>query len=313
MTGLNRPTLGVAVLLLAVCSAGTASRALEAVLPQPLETRFILRIDQLPDGIDIGGVRFNLDRQGRPHLAFGDVLISLGHRDDLAHEIHRLPGGTAIDRLAWMRDGTLLVISGQELGVPTEDGLAVILALPSADMRIEPASSEAFYLYGGDSPAQRRSLYIHRRGGRLLHLLKAPTPIHAVAGDSDVTFLSIDKSIYLLVRGEPLRFVYEAEEAVTALALAPPWGLFYGTEQTFGYVTESGMGFAFLRGKGGEPKVHEDDLYLFITDEGVVRSTPVSSFEQLARVLVEGIRGSGPTPEAIAAPLELDLAPAADD
>ena len=51
-----------------------------------------------------------------------------------------------------------------------------------------------------------------------------------MAGDGDLTFLAIEESIYLLALGEPLRFVYAADEAVGALAIAPPWGVFFGTE-----------------------------------------------------------------------------------
>ncbi len=302
---MKRPALGVAFLLSIVCGTGLESRALEAVFPQALETRFIFRIDQLPGRIDGGEARFALDREGRPYLALGDLLIAIGHRDDFAHERYRVPGGANIDRLAWMRDGALLVISGSQLGVMTGERINPMLALPSASMRIEPASGDAFYLYGGDTPDQRRSLYLYRKGGQLLHLFRAPAAIGAVAGDGDVTFLAIEESIYILVLGEPLRFVYEAGEAVSGLAVAPPWGVFFGTAQSFGYVTESATGYAFIRGQGGEPRVHDEDLYLFLPDEGVVKASPVSSFEDLARLLIEGPPEETETP----APLELDFAP----
>ena len=92
-----------------------------------------------------------------------------------------------------------------------------------------------------------------------------------------------------------------------SLALAPPSGIFYGTEEGFGYVTEAGNGFAFVQGVGGELRVHGEDLYLFIAEEGVVKSSPVSSFEQLAQSLMAAAASAAAA--APAEPLELNLTP----
>ena len=306
---MKRPGPVIVLFLGIVYAAATESHALEAILPSDLETQFVWRTDQLPDGVDPGEALFALDREGRPHLGFRDILVALGHRDGLDHQAYRVTGVQTIDAFAWMRDGVLTVISGNELGVARQDGLDVMLTLPSRDMRIEPASGSRFYLYGGDTPAQQRSLYVYRKGGQLLHLLKAPSAIGAVAGDGEVTFFAVARSIYLQVPGQPLHFVYEAEGTVTSLALARPSGLFYGTREAFGYVTEAGKGYAFVQGAGGELRVHGEDLYLFIAEEGVVKGSPVSSFEQLAQSLMAV---AAPAPLAAPAePLELNLAPQA--
>ena len=304
---MKRPGPVIVLFLGIVYAAGTESHALEAILPAGLETQFVWRTDQLPDGVDPGEASFALDREGRPHLGFRDIVVALGHRDDLDHQAYRVPGVQTIDAVAWMRDGVLMVISGNELGVAGQDGLDVMLTLPSREMRIEPASGDRFYLYGGDTAPQRRSLYVYRKGGQLLHLLKAPSAIGAVAGDGEVTFFAVAESIYLQVPGQPLHFVYEAEGTVISLALAPPSGIFYGTEEAFGYVTEAGEGYAFVRGAGGELRVHGEDLYLFIAEEGVVKSSPVSSFEQLAQSLMAAAASAAAS--APAEPLDLNLTP----
>ena len=168
---MKRPGPVIVLFLGIVYAAATESHALEAILPSDLETQFVWRTDQLPDGVDPGEALFALDREGRPHLGFRDIVVALGHRDGLDHQAYRVTGVQTIDAFAWMRDGVLTVISGNELGVARQDGLDVMLTLPSRDMRIEPASGSRFYLYGGDTPAQQRSLYVYRKGGELYRIV----------------------------------------------------------------------------------------------------------------------------------------------
>ena len=286
---MKRPGLVGVIFLGILTAAGTESHALEAVFPATLEVRSVWRTDQLPEGVGPEEASFALDHEGRPHLGFRDILVALGHREDVDRQVFHVPGVQTVDAFAWMRDGVLMVISGNELGVPGEKGLDVILTLPAPGMKIESASGDRLYLYGGDTAPRRQSLYMYRKGGQLLHLLKAPAAIGAVAGDGVVTFFAVANSIYLQVAGEPLIFVYEAEAPVTSLAVAPPLGLFYGTERIFGYVTESGKGYAFVQGAGGELRVHGEDLYLFVPEEGVVKAAPVSSFEALAQSLAASL------------------------
>jgi hypothetical protein len=230
-----------------------------------------------------------VNKEGRPFAVLDNTLIGLRYREDSASMSLRISGVKTINHLAWMQDGALLIISGRKLGVPTGKGFQTILDLPADGMKIEPASGDVAYLYGGDNPLNRRDLYLYKKGGELLQLLRTPLPIQAISGNGNITFVAMGKSIYLLGMGKPLTLVYQINDEVTSLAMAPPSGLFYSSKRGVGYINQRGKGYLFLRGKGAELTVHLEDLYLFFPDEGIMRYSPISSFERLAHSIENSI------------------------
>jgi len=61
--------------------------------------------------------------------------------------------------------------------------------------------------------------------------------------------------------------------------------LFFATDNEVGYCNKPGFGFTFLSGIKAKIKIHEDFLYLFSPDLGVVRCSPASDLTGMARDL----------------------------
>lgn len=275
-------TKNCAVIILGIFPCTQAgAQSFDGVFPHDFKAGFILRIADLPEDIHPKKLLFSLAADGRPFVYLNDKLIALQHRTDVVAKSLTLKGVDSIDDFAWMGNGALLVISGRKLGAPTGQGFRVLITLPAEDMKIAPATADYFYLYGGDTPAQRQNLYVYERSGSLLHLLWAPQPIGSVSGDGEFTFLAVGDSVYLLVPGRLLTLVFAAGDEVTSLAMAPPWGLFYATANKVGYVRESGKAYAFLTARDAEVRVDGEDLYVLIPGDGIVKGSPVSSFDQV--------------------------------
>jgi hypothetical protein len=241
--------------------------------------------------------RLRLDAEGRPHILIGRSLIGLKDRQDRKPVLLRIPGKEKIDDFTWFPDGTFLAVSEDRLGVPGKDRFHVILTLPDRGMRITPADPGRFYIHGGGG-GQRRNLYLYERGGRLTHLLRLPFPIVDVTGVGNVTFVAAGRTIYLVAQNRPITRVYEAKDDLRSLVLAPAGGLFYVTDNGVGYLRGLGACFTFLKGRGAKIAVFGEDLYLSFADLGVLKASPVSSFERLVATLFEEAAASY-SPEAL--------------
>ncbi len=60
-----------------------------------------------------------------------------------------------IDGYAWMRDGVLMMTSGDEFGGLTTSGFRRILRLPGPGMHLQAADAERCYVFGGNNTAQQ--------------------------------------------------------------------------------------------------------------------------------------------------------------
>ena len=280
----------VAVLLLMVTGAGLFLRpcrasGVEVVLGEDLKAEFVARFDGIWRDRPRQRLLFDVDGDGRPFVLLRHTLIALQVTDDVPPEALRIGGVEAIDDFAWMAEGRMLLIAGKSLGELTEDGFDPILTLPDEHMKVAPASDNECYLYGGSSAKTQCNLYLYRKDGTLLHLLVAPAPITAVAGTREFTFLAIGAKIYLLSEDKPLLAAYSADSNITSLAMSPPAGIFFSTDDSVGYVSEPGRGFSFIQGKGAQVRVRGDSLFLFFQDAGVMRCSPISRFAMMAEDL----------------------------
>ena len=161
--------------------------------------------------------------------------------------------------------------------------------LPDEQMKVAPASVNECYLYGGKNAKVRRDLYLYRKDGMLLHLLRAPAPITAIAGNREFTFLAIGPKIYLFTEGKPLLLVYSTDSNVTSLAVSPPAAIFFATANSVGYVSEPGRGFSFVQGKGAKVQVRDGSLFLFFPDQGIMKCSPISGFVKMAEDLQQAV------------------------
>lgn len=249
----------------------------KVAFPEGLETETIFK---LPKGEPRPPkVLFRVDHEGTPYMLIGRRLIAAKHSDDSRAEAFSLGKGEAINDLVWMSDGILLLVEGNRLMISTPEGLKPVQVLPGPGMRLAAASEDSVYLFGGDDPEQRTKLYIYKAGGKLLHLMKAESPISAAAGDGKVTFVAIDKGVYRLEPGVPLAAALLAQAPVTSLTLGPKSTFFYSTSKGTGFSDGRRGGSPFVIGEGAEVQVRGELFYLFFPkDVAIIKGRPVSSF-----------------------------------
>lgn len=253
----------------------------ELALPAKSNGGFIFRFADLPAGSASRPARLAVMPEGQPTVIFGRHLIALKDKEGRIPLAWESPGKQPLDEYAWMADGTFLAVSGARLGMPEEDGFKVLLELPEENMRLAPAGPDLFYLFGGMTDEQRRSVYLYAKGGRLLHLVQLDLPVAVVAGNGTLTFFATGNAIYRLLPQEGIGLVYETEDEVTSLALAGTGGLFYGTPSGAGYVRGPGQGIAFLRGAAAEVATDRENLFVLVPDVGVLKIAPVPIFDSI--------------------------------
>ena len=281
LTQLARPTLAALLACVLTVSSATPASA-EIVLPKGVNTAFLVRFDKAPSKDAAGALHFDVDPAGRPFLLTGNTLVALSEKPDAPGRVFQVPGVKRIDHFAWMPDGTLLMIAGRDLGELTPKGFQKILTLPASGMKVAAATDDTCLLCAGDTPETRRDIYRYRKGGKLLRLVRAESPVTAAAGGKGFTFFAVGKGIYLLVDGKPLQLVYTADADVAALAPVSGSGVFFATAKDAGYISGPGSGFTFLRRKDVRLRVHDEALFVFLPDEGVMTCSPVGLFEKMA-------------------------------
>lgn len=266
---------------------GPKERPLAALLPKDVYVVELVRLDELEQPGTVGS--FDVDPEGRPVLLVGgSVFVRFDPDGKRKPQTIPLRGTPYVSDFSWMDDGSLLVVAQQELSEVTGGGLRPIQSLPRHSMRVRPASAAQCYLYGADSPGEGRDLYIYRKGGELLQVLEAEGPIGAVAGDGSSTFVAIDRSVYLLLPEEPLTLVCRAAQPIRSLALGSGSVLFYATDSSVGMSAGPGNGVEFVKGRGGELRVHGEALYLFTPSQGLMKFFPVSRLVRMAREVEDG-------------------------
>lgn len=288
MTRLYLYMCRIIIILLAVLLICTEdAQALEGFLPDDLQISVLVQPKDLPGEFRDSKNILQINEVGQPTLLMKDTFLTLKNRaDQKVIPPFKVAGVTKIDHYAWMHDGALLMIVGRKLGGLTMAGFEPILSLPAAGMKVQPAAADLCYLYGGDTDVQRRHLYLYKKGGRLLHLLDAAEPITAVAGNGNTTFAALGDAVFALISGHPAFLIYTAEETITSLTLVmESGGILYTTPNHAGYIHAPGSGFAFISKAGVEVKAFQNDLYILLPDKGLLRATPLSSFEKLAATM----------------------------
>jgi hypothetical protein len=257
---------------------------LSAKFPSGVKAEFILKFDEKTADAraKAGPVLFNVDTAGQPYLLIGRTFLAAKYSEDSKADAVALPPGEAISDFSWTSDGSLLLIEGNRLMVMAPKGLKLVQTLPQAGMNLAPASEDECYIFGGVDLEQQRNLYIYRKSGALLHLLQAESPIAAVAGNGEVTFVAIKDGIYALAPGYPLSLVLNHRSDITSLAVGPNYSLFYSSSDGVGFSSKKGSGELFVRGRGAELQVRDETLYLHFPNLGIMKCSPASEFLKTA-------------------------------
>lgn len=256
------------------------SAEFKAIIPADVQVQPLARMTNLPAALSSTAMHLLVNPAGQPFLIAGNHLFDLSatNRDSACFAVG---GRRALNSVAWLPDGTLLAVSGSELGELTTTGLTVRCKLPQAGLKIEAASSDKAYIYGGSADGAGGDVYLYRQG-QLLHLLHAPTPVTAVAGTGNATFAACGRTIYAMVMGGALTRVDTVAEEVVSLAIVPPTGVFYSTKNTVGYLYDRDTGgYLFLKSAGGALRAGCMEFFLLVPSEGVFRFSNLEGFSLL--------------------------------
>ncbi len=284
--------LSTAILLALWASGAEAAKSYRLFLPAAATVDELVGRSDLPKRSRGNPISFDVDADGRAMLGNRGRFVLLSDEKARAARPFQVPGISVGHASAWMHDGTLLAIEGDVLGSMTQKGFAPILRLPDTGMKVAAASHDECYLYGGEGYG--RDLYLYRRGGKLLLVLRAHGTIDAVSGNGERTYVAVGPSIFRLVPDQDPVHVHTAAAPVRSLAMAADDAVFFSTDNGVTYLTEKGLGFTFLQGKGGELRIRGERLYLFVPDEAVMRMGPVGSFEAQARTMKSAISREAP-------------------
>jgi hypothetical protein len=276
------------LLLTALLAAAQPVRAYEGFFPKGITAQRLLRLADLK--LDQGGggaqakVGLGVEPNGQPLLLINDVFFNVpsGAGSKTLTPV-RVKAPDGIQSFAVMDDGAVLAVSGRFLGAVIPNGFQKIVKLPGNRMKIAAATGDACYLYGGETPAQKGSLYLYGKGRKLIRLVKSPRAITAVAGLGDATFFSTGTSLFLLKAGKPAVLVFEADSEISSLAVDWPRGVFYSTARDVGYVSGPGRSYRFIRGEGAKLFVQNNQVFLFLRNSGeLVKCGPISKFADLS-------------------------------
>ena len=273
--------IGATVWLFAGRQYNGRSGTFEAIFPDDVRTQFLLRFDHMESPPDPHSLCFTLDNEGRPFLLVGNTLIGLARLDDEEPLPVEVPALGPIGDFAWMPGGAILMVKDDVLGELTGEGFKQIQALPDTGMKVEPAARGLCYLYGGDSADQACHVYLYRRGGERLHLLRTDTAIKAVRGNGETTYVAIGDTVYVLAPGQDMAPVFQSSGSIESFALGPQGSFVYTTVTIAVYIDPSGKSQRFLQGTESQAYIHGEALFLFFPDLGVMQCTSVSAFAHL--------------------------------
>ena len=271
------------MVLLALLSA--APRPWDGFFPATAQAGFIFKLDAALEG---KALAFDVSPAGQPFLAADQVIFPVNDRPTRKLPPFKLSGVGRIDELGFTRDGALLLISGKTLGAATARGFRLLSNLPQEKLHLSTGSAQETWVWGG------QSIYSLSRGGKVEHLVRAPSTIEALAGDGPrLVFATQGALLELLGTGEP-RLLVALPGPARSLALVPGGGLFYSTDAEVGFVSAEGRRYPFVKGKGAQVRVAGGELFLFFEDEGILRCSPVESFAAMAQAIDAAGRDGGP-------------------
>ena len=212
--------------------------------------------------------RLRLDDAGRPYLITHTTIVPLQRLDSgEAARPFRIAGAAELEDAAWMDDGVLVIVVGQELGVVGETGFAPVATLPSPHMHVTRAAADTAWVFAPASSDGR--LYIYAKSGALTEVLHAPAAITAVSGSLERAFLAIGGSILRLTAHATTELVFDGADPIIALA-ATPTGVMFSTRNGV-FVAHERAVVRLTAQPASAIEVHGDDVILVLQGIGVVQ------------------------------------------
>ena len=265
---LKSPSMGMA-------AASGSNTGLQLAVPKDVHVSMLLAPPGEGQNRVLKTRPFDIDPDGLPVMAAGASLQVVGSSRPLA-----TIGSQPISDFAWMRDGSLLLITQDHLAGLGRHGLLLGPLTPGPDMEVRPAGKDDAYVFGGTRQPANQNIYLFGRDGRIAKFLFAPAPVTAVAGNGSTTYVGVGRMLLRLREGHPVKVLMHMHSSLISLDMTSSGGLFYATKASVGYLSKTGKAYDFLRGQGGPVRVHGDALFLLLQTSGrVIRFSPIRAFE----------------------------------
>lgn len=220
---------------------------------------------------------FDLGPDGVPIVLDGPDLLVLG-----ANKKFHTFSDLSVSNFAWMRNGSLLVVSQDQLADLGPGGLTLGPTLPSTQMRIRAAGANTAYVFGGANEPGNHNVYVLARDKTFLKLITLPTPVVDVTGDGATHYIATSRSLLRIGVPDGIAILLQTSDDIISIASSSQGGVFYATRTGVGYVEKSGAPFEFIRGQSGVLRVQGSSLYFLATPgPQLFRIGPIERFEGL--------------------------------
>ena len=138
----------------------------------------------------------------------------------------------AISGFAYTQDGLLLAVQNDDLCYINKEGTwENLYKLPSRDMSIT-TGKEVIYAYDRKPNGEKYHVFALAKGGRYMHILESPKPVHGICEEGDSVYLAIESGIYSYSPGTKklrLKMVMDKGTTITSLTVDPIKQIFYFT------------------------------------------------------------------------------------
>ena len=253
-----------------------AEPAVDVAVPKGVDVSLALRADEPKSAETSPQSRFDVDPSGFPAVAEGASLKLFG----TSRELLSL-GVLTIDDFAWMRDGSLLLVTQGHLEALSASGIELGPTLPGPGMRVRPAGPDTAYVFGGASEPSNRDIYLLTQDEQVLKLASLPVPVTAIAGDGKTSYAAAGRSILRISLDQPPQVVLDARDPVIDMDLAASGGVFFSTKSAVGYLGSNGGAYEFIRGDGGLVRVRGSHVFILMSSGNLLRVGPIERFESV--------------------------------
>jgi hypothetical protein len=244
-----------------------------------------------PDGVDSRCVA-RLAASGRPIVLYQGQLVTLVERTEDPLVGWTPPNGAEpILDFCWLDGQTLVLMRETCLDFIRGGKLVRGVILASKGMRLARADAGHCYVFGGEGGLQKHDVLLYGMDGNVRNLLRAPRPVTAVSGDGSNTFVAVGSVVFLLKPGQKAKAVFYERVCIKDLAVAPPGGIFYLTEDGVGYIESPESGVVFLRRKVASLDSRSGELVLVTKDREILLIKPVSGFSRAVREVRKFLEG----------------------
>lgn len=244
------------------------------------------------------GFSFNIAPNNKVCLAKGRIIF-------YPEQILTLTTKVPIQEFIWLAEGNMLVRSGQSLGFLNIDPDEVYgvaknaggekgnvsfssrFTLPYKQSRLFPGLGDHFYIVGRNEKEKRNEISAWNLGDDKVParpLYATDSPINAVAGSPQRTYIASGPEIFVLEKGSttPKSIYIHPREEIRELVYRPDVGLFFTTDHSAGYVGDQ-VQYEFLAFPGVQLRLRGNALYVRFgaVGNGIMRITGPEHFADL--------------------------------